>query len=116
MEKKSTERVLSAGRIPIDTDAAYVVIRILCRYRLVPEDAIGKAGIGEVLPCHIVKSFRAVRGAHAVDLNDDKAEFGLRLHRGVRAEGFGDKRILWPGVDIFDHRVFLLRVKIRGPD
>ena len=50
--------------------------RVLRRDRLVPQDAIGEAGVAEVLPRDVVERLRAIRRAHAVDLHDDEAELG----------------------------------------
>src|SRR5688572_24887901 len=64
MEEQGAERVLAARRTAVDTDAGDVVGGILLRRRLVPEDAIGEAGVSEVLPGDVMECLRAVAGAH----------------------------------------------------
>ena len=73
MEQHAAQRVLPAGRGAVDADARDVVPRIFRRDRLVPEDAIGEAGVAQILPRDIVECLRAIAGAHAVDLDDDEA-------------------------------------------
>ena len=53
-----------------------------CGGRLDPEDAVGKAGVAEVLPADVVERLGAVGRAHAVDLHDDEAQLGQRLLAG----------------------------------
>ena len=90
MEEQPAERVLSAGRRAVDADARDVVVRILRRDRLVPEDAIREAGVAEVLPRDVVERLRSVRRPHAVDLDDDEAELGdATASRCRRANDFG---------------------------
>ncbi len=50
-----------------DAHARDVVAGILRSRRLVPENAIWKSCIRKVLPGHIMKSFGAIAGAHAID-------------------------------------------------
>src|SRR5205823_5978632 len=78
MEEQSAGRVLPARRAAVDADASDVVERILLGDRLMPQDAVRKAGVLEVLPADIVKGLRAVGGPHAVDLHDDEAEVSKR--------------------------------------
>ncbi len=49
MEEQRAQRVLSARRCAVDADARDVVPGVLRRHRLVPQDAIGEAGIAQVL-------------------------------------------------------------------
>ena len=81
VKQQAAQCVLAAGRSAVDADARDVVVGVFRCNRLVPENAIGETGIAEVLPGHVVKRLRAVRRAHAVDLDHDEAEFGQRLHR-----------------------------------
>ena len=80
VEEQRAHRVLSARRAAVDADARDVVPRVLRGEGLVPEDAIGKAGVLDVLPGHVVKRLRAIGRAHAVHLHDDESELGLGLH------------------------------------
>ena len=108
-EEQAAERVLAAGRRAVEPDARDVVGRILRRHRLVPEDAIGEAGVLDVLPRDVVEGLRAVARPHAVDLHDDEPDFGLRLHLVERGERLRHERALRPGVDVLDDRILLRR-------
>ncbi len=66
---------------------------------LEPRNAVGKAGVGEILPADIVKFFGAVGSAHAVDLDDDEAPLGKFLRSGCGAEGLRHERALRAGID-----------------
>ena len=102
-------RVLPARRGAVNSDAINVVIRVLRGGGLVPEDAIGEAGVGEVVPADIVKRLGTVRRAHAVHLHHDEAQVG---QRGVAAEGaerLGHERSLRAGVNVLDHGILFLR-------
>src|SRR5579862_8691498 len=81
-----------------------------------PQNAIGKTGIGEIHPRSVLKCLRAIRSAHAVDLNHDKSDFRLRHHGGRDDEGFGNERSLWTCVNVFDDGIFLGGIKIRWTD
>ena len=78
MEQHGARGVLPAGGVAVDADAADVVIRILLRHGLVPQDAVREAGVLEVLPAHVVKRLGAVGRAHAVHLHDDEAQVRQR--------------------------------------
>ena len=80
------ERVLPAGRRAVDADARDVVPRILRGDRLVPENAVGKPGVAQVLPRDVVERLRAIRRAHAVHLHDDEAQLGEVAHAVRDAE------------------------------
>ena len=58
-----------------------------------------------------MKGLRSIRRAHAVHLDDDEAELGLRLHAAIRRERLRRVRAVRPGVDVFDHRVLLRRIE-----
>src|SRR5262249_4699355 len=63
MEEHASHRVLSASRGPVNSNARDVVGGILRGDRLVPEDAVGKAGVAEVLVSNILKGLGPVRRA-----------------------------------------------------
>ena len=50
----------------------------LLRRGLVPEDAVGEAGVLEVVPADVVERLGAVGRPHAVHLHDDEAQVGQR--------------------------------------
>ena len=115
MEQHAGGRVLAAGRGAVDADAAEVVPRILLGDGLVPEDAIGEAGVLEVVPADVVKRLGAIGRPHAVDLHDDETQVGQRREPADRAERLGNERALRAGVDLLDDRVFLGRIEVLGP-
>src|SRR5439155_21620417 len=116
MEEEAAERILSARRSAVDPDARDVVERIFRRDRLVPEDAIGEAGVAEILPGDVVECLRSIRRAHAVNLHDDEPELGLRLHLVVGEERLRHERALRPRVDVLDDGILLRRVETAWPD
>ena len=81
-----------------------------------PEDAVGEAGVAQVLPADVVERLRPPVRPHAVDLHDDEAQLGQRLRPMKRRERLGHERALRPGVDLLDHRVLLRRVEVRRPE
>ena len=81
--------------------------------RLVPEDPIRETGVLDVLPRDVVESLRAIARAHAVDLHDDEADLGKRLHLVERCERLRDERAVRPGVDVLDDRILPARIEIR---
>src|ERR1700678_1820689 len=56
MELERAQGILTAGGTAVDTEAADVVVGIFRGSRLVPENAVGKPGVPEVLPGDVVKS------------------------------------------------------------
>ncbi len=115
VEEQRAHRILPAGRGAVDADARDVVVRVLRGDRLVPQDAVGKAGVLQVLPADVVERLRAVRRPHAVDLHDDEPEIGQRGVAVERAERLRHERALRPGVDALDHRILLVRVEVPRP-
>src|SRR5262249_14221072 len=95
-----------------NTDAVDVVVRVFLRDRLVPEDAVGEAGVGEFVPADVVEFLGAVGRAHAVDLCDDEAEVGQGI---AGAKRLGHERALRAGVNVLDDRVALRRVEVPRP-
>src|SRR5262249_37156418 len=74
---------------------------------LMPKDAIRETGIFKVVPTNIVKRLGPIGGPHAVDLNDDEAELRECRVARERTKRFGHERSMRPGVDAFNHGVFL---------
>ena len=63
-----------------------------------------------------MKFFGSPSRTHSVNLNDDHT--GIRDRMAVAITGserFGDVMIVWPGIDVFDNRVFFGRIKINRP-
>src|SRR4030095_9428075 len=116
MEQQPAERVLTAGRCAIQADARNVVVRIPRGDRFMPEDPVWESCVAKALPGDIMKRLRSIVRPHAVDLYDDKAELGGRLHRAVGNERLRDERTLRPSIDVLDHRIFLRRIEAGGPD
>ena len=99
MKKHAPGCVLATRRDPVDAHPAQVVIGILRRGRLVPEDSIGEPGVLEVVPADVVKGLGAICRSHAVDLHDDEAEVRQRSVLVERAERLGNERALRARVD-----------------
>src|SRR5262245_39653259 len=74
VEQNGTGSVLSTCGIPVDADPIQVVVGIPCGRGFVPENAILKTSVLEVLPTDIVEGLGTIGGAHAIDLHDDKAQ------------------------------------------
>ena len=74
VEQQRAERVLPARGRAVDADAVDVVPRVLRRDRAVPEDAVRKACVFEVLPADIMEGLGAIRGAHAIHLCHDETQ------------------------------------------
>ena len=79
VEQQRPERVLPARRAAVDADARQVDVRVLRGRRLHPEDAVGEAGIGQVLPADVVERLRPPVRPHPVDLHDDEPQLRQRL-------------------------------------
>src|SRR4029079_1159623 len=90
-----------------------VVPRISGGDRFVPADAIRKTGVLDVLPGDVVESLREIAGAHAVDLPDNEADLGQRLHLVEGGERLRDERAVRPGLDVLDDRILPARIEIR---
>ncbi len=89
MEEDRAGGVLPAGRSAVNADARDVVPRILPVDRLMPQDAVGETGIGDVLPRVIVERLRAVARAHAIDLHQHEADFRQRNQVLAAPPGLG---------------------------
>ena len=59
-----------------------------------------------------MKCFPAIIRPHAVRLHNDEAEFRNLMLSQQPPEFFWRERILWPGINFLDDRIFFLRVKI----
>src|SRR5688500_19382604 len=59
-----------------------------------------------------MKRLRSVRRAHAVHLDHDEAELGLRLHPARDLERLRRVRAMRTGVDVFDDRVLLRGIEV----
>src|ERR1043166_7047890 len=81
-----------------------------------PENAIGKSGVGEILERAVVEGLRTVRRAQSVDLHDDESELGEIPHRVVHRERLRYEGALRAGVDVLDHGILLLRVEVARPE
>ena len=80
-----------------------------------PEDAVGEAGVFDVVPAHVVKRLGSIRRPHAVDLDHDETQVGERGEPVGGAEGLGDERALRPRIDLLDDRVLVRWIKVFGP-
>ncbi len=113
MEQNATERILAAGRAAEDADAAKVHVWILRRGCLHPQDAIGEAGVAEVLAANVMERLGTIVRAHAVDLHDDEPQLGEALMPVEGTEVLRHERALRPGVDLLDHGIFLVGIEVR---
>src|SRR5262249_45726305 len=55
---------------------------------------------------------RPMGRSHAVALHDDEAKFRERHHGSIRSEGLGRERAMRAGIDVLDHRVLFVRIKV----
>ena len=115
VEEHAGRRILAAGRDAVDPHAGQVVVGVLARDGPVPEDAVGKAGVLDVVPADVVERLRSVGRPHAVHLDDDEAEVRQRREPPPGAERLGNERALRAGIDALDDRVFPRRVEVLGP-
>lgn len=67
--------VLSSGGASVNPNPAEVHPGTVLPCGFDPKNAVGKAGVADVLPADIVEGFRAKRGAHPVDLHHDESKF-----------------------------------------
>src|SRR5438067_2022159 len=76
---------------------------------------IRQSVIAHVAIISIVKFLGPHRVSHAIDLDDDEAEFGERLRVAARRRErtATDTPALWARIDVIDDRIFLLLVEIR---
>src|SRR3954464_12795686 len=112
MKDNGRGRVLSSRRGPHNSHASEVVPWVLGGHGFVPENAVGKAGVLEILPTHIMKGFRAIGGPHAVHLNNHKTEVSERGRAAHAAEAFWRIGALRPGVNLFDYRIFFVGIEL----
>src|SRR5947209_12644771 len=81
-----------------------------------PQNAIRKTPISDVLENDIVEGLGAVARTHSIDVNDNKSEFCKGLVRRNSTVCFRHKRTLWARVDVFDHGIFLGWIEIQRTD
>ena len=75
--------VAAAGMAP-DADAVEVDERVALGQLLHAGDLVGQRVVADVLDVGVVEGLGAIRRAHAVDGDDDEAQFGQRLVVAVR--------------------------------
>src|SRR5690606_6660003 len=74
MKQQRSYRTLATGRSTINAHTCgHIVPGELLSRGLMPQNSVREAGIGQVLPGNIMKGFRAVAGAHTVNLYHHKA-------------------------------------------
>ena len=99
---------IDASALDIDPRVAFG--KLLHRGHLIRQSVIAHVAI-----ISIVKFLGPHRVSHAVDLDDDEAEFrerlGVATRRGERTAP--DTAALWARIDVIDDRIFLLLVEIR---
>ena len=107
--------LLTSGGATIDTHSVCVHIRILLGCCLDPGDAVGEAGVLQVLVAHLLEFLAAVAGAHGVELDHDEAQFGQRGGVPVVGlEGLGRIAVAGTGIDVLDNWVLLRGVEVCG--
>src|SRR5215813_564671 len=89
VKKQSSHCTLAAGRRAEHTDTRNIVPRVFRGNRSMPENAIFKSSILQILPRNIVKGPEAIICSHAVNLHDDETKLRQRL--GPRSKCLGDK-------------------------
>ena len=109
MIEQGAHGVLAAGTAAVDADAGEVHPGACFGGGFDPELAVGKAGILEVFPADIVEGLAAMIGAHAVEFDDDEAEFGEDVVIEQAAEILGGEGAVRSGIDVFDDGVFFWR-------
>ena len=114
--EQRAHRTLSASTAAVDTHATEIHPRACLRGIFDPQLAIWEAGVLQVLPAHVVKGFATMIGAHAVELDDDEAEFGNRVMPEQPAELLRGEGGMWSGVDVLHDRILLRRIEIGGLD
>ena len=67
--------VLSSGGASVNPNPAEVHPGTVFPCGFDPKNAVGEAGVTDVLPADVVEGFRAERGAHTVDLHHDESKF-----------------------------------------
>ena len=72
---EGAHRVLSSGGSSVNPNPAEVHPRTVFACGFDPKNAVGEAGVADVLPADVVEGFRAERGAHTVDLHHDESKF-----------------------------------------
>ena len=113
MQQYGSSTLLSACRTAIDSHIIRIHIRILLGGSLDPELTVWESGILQVLVTNLLKLLAAIGSAHRIELDYDETEFGKRSgvpvvwHETLRSIGIARTRI-----DIFDNRIFLIRIEI----
>src|SRR5438132_9287207 len=99
---------IDASALDIDPRVAFG--KLLHRGYLIRQSVIAHVAI-----ISIVKFLGPHRVSHAIDLDDDEAEFGERLRVAARRRErtATDTPALWARIDVIDDRIFLLLVEIR---
>ena len=110
--EQRAHRILSASRTAVNSHARQIHPRPRFRRRLNPRDAIRKTRVLQIFPTHIVKLFAPIVRAHAVRLHNYETEFRERVLTQQPTKTFRRKRILRPGINFLDDRIFFLRIKI----
>ena len=113
MQQYGGSTLLSACRTAIDSHIIRIHIRILLCRSLDPEFTVWESGILQVLVANLLKLLAAIGSAHRIELDYDETEFGKRSgvpvvrHETLRSIGIARTRI-----DVFDNRIFLVRIEI----
>ena len=107
--RETTTRVAVDARL-VDVDPA-----VALRQFLHPGHLIGQRVVAHVGVVGIVERLRTVGRPHAVDFDDDEAEFGqsLRLATGGAESPVADGAALRAWIDMVDNRIFLRRIEGR---
>ena len=91
VEQDCCGALLTTSGAAVDAYAVNIHIGILGSCGFNPSDAIGEAGILEVLVTHLFELLAAVAGAHRIELYDDEAQVskggGVEV---IGLEGLGD--------------------------
>ena len=108
-------RFLTTGRTTVNTYPVHIHIRIFPCSRLNPSNMVRQTGIFQILITYILKSTRTERSSHSIDHYDDKTKFGQGSHIPViRTESLRNILVSGTLINVFDNRIFLVRVKVGG--
>ena len=113
MQQYGGGTLLSACRTTVDCHIIRIHIRILLGRSLDPELTVRESGILQVLVANLLKLLATIGSSHRIELNYDKTEFSKRSgipvvwHETLRSIG-----IARPRIDVFDNRIFLMRIEI----
>ena len=78
---------------------------------LKPRNMIGQARVLEILPADIMELLAPVIGSHSIHHDCDKPEFGQMKHSHSRHKRFGNVRIMWACINVFDNGVTEFGIK-----